>query len=509
MSKARVMSQAFERTLFDCFAEIAAKYSSKTALVFNDEHISYALLLERINIKADALQATWGLASGARVHYVGLNDPEQIVTLLACAKVGAIFLPINYRLADAEIAQIKNDAGSKIDPSVAARHLPYSIGATHTKQNAEDADVWLPLRSRGNVHASGQRGLSPHEQACLLVYTSGTTGEHKGALHTQAALLANARAAWAAHNMTANDVVLSTLPLFHVGGLCIQTLPALLLGATVLLHERFDAGAWLDAVQTHRPTLSLVVPATMKAIQSESSWSSTDLSSLRGVMAGSSTIPRHLIDAFHARGVPVGQIYGTTETGPVSAVLPFAKAISHKGCAGWPHTNCTIELHNKNEHGIGEVCIQANNLMMGYWNANNGGQIGLDSNNFFNTGDLGRFHSDGCLEIVGRSKDMLISGGENIYPAEIENALLAHPAIDECAVIGVLDNQWGEIPVAYVVLKNPPSDGLQATLDMALRAFLIERIAKFKLPKRFVFMKTLPKSALGKVLKMALKIDGK
>ncbi len=445
--------------LFDRFAAIAAQYGSKTALIFNDERISYALLLERINRKANALQAIWGLASGARIPYVGLNDPEQIVTLLASAKVGVIFLPINYRLADAEIAKIKNDAA---------------------------------------------RGHSPHPQACLLVYTSGTTGEPKGALHTQAALLANARASWAAHDMVADDVVLSTLPLFHVGGLCIQTLPALLLGATVLLHERFDADAWLGAVQTHHPTLSLVVPATMRAIQSAPSWTSTDLSSLRGVMAGSSTIPRHLIEAFHARGIPVGQIYGTTETGPVSAVLPFGKALSHVGLAGWPHDDCAIELHNKNEQGIGEVCIQANNLMTGYWDKQ-GVDSGIDASGFFNTGDLGRFQADGCLEIVGRSKDMLISGGENIYPAEIENALLAHPDVEECAVIGALDNQWGEIPVAYVVLKNPQNNGSQAILDMALQAFLLERIAKFKLPKRFVFMKTLPKSALGKVLKAQLK----
>ncbi len=478
MNKTVIPAQAGihrDAPLFNHFAKIANEYSSKTALIFNDESISYAALLERVCAKADALQATWGLASGARIPYVGLNDPEQLVTLLACAKVGAIFLPINYRLAEAEIEAIRTDA-----------------------------DVGLPLRSRGNVHASGQRGLTAHQQACLLVYTSGTTGEPKGALHSQAALLANARASWAAHEMTADDLVLSTLPLFHVGGLCIQTVPALLMGATVLLHDRFDANAWLDAVQTHKPTLSLVVPATMKAIQAAPAWATTDLTSLRGVMAGSSTIPRHFIDAFHARGIHVGQIYGATETGPVSAVLPFSKAISHVGLAGWPHDNCTIQLQNKNEQGVGEVCIKANNLMCAYWNKE-GAESGIDASGFFNTGDLGRIHPDGCLEIVGRSKDMLISGGENIYPAEIENALLAHPDIEECAVIGVPDQEWGEIPVAYIVLKNTRKDALQAKLDMALRAFLAKRIAKFKLPKRFVVLEALPKSALGKVLKAQLK----
>jgi fatty-acyl-CoA synthase len=464
------MSPPLKQPLFDRFAKIALEFSNKTALIFNNEHIGYAALLERVNTQADALQATWGLASGARIPYVGLNDPEQIVTLLACAKVGAIFLPINYRLAEAEITAIRADA-------VNWGQTPSSL------RNDPRSDPNLP---------------------CLLVYTSGTTGEPKGALHSQEALLANARASWAAHQMTADDLVLSTLPLFHVGGLCIQTLPALLMGATVLLHDRFDANAWLDAVQAHKPTLSLVVPATMKAIQAAPAWATTDLTSLRGVMAGSSTIPRHLIEAFHARGIPVGQIYGTTETGPVSAVLPFSKAISHAGLAGWPHADCTIELHHQNEQGVGEVVIRASNLMTGYWSEFNWGQTLINSEGF-NTGDLGCIHPDGCLEIVGRSKDMLISGGENIYPAEIENALLAHPDIKECAVIGVPDQEWGEIPVAYIVLKNTGRDAPQAKLDMALRAFLVERIAKFKLPKRFVVLEALPKSALGKVLKAQLK----
>jgi fatty-acyl-CoA synthase len=291
MSKARVMS-----LLFDRFANIAAQYGRKTALIFNDERISYAALLERVNTRANALQATWGLASGARIPYVGLNDPEQIVTLLACAKVGAIFLPINYRLVEAEIMRIKEDAVvlavETIDPPALRVDPPTSQG--------------------------GSRG-------CLLVYTSGTTGEPKGALHSQEALLANARASWAAHEMTVDDLVLSTLPLFHVGGLCIQTLPALLIGATVLLHDRFDANAWLGAVQTHKPTLSLVVPATMKAIQAAPAWATTDLTSLRGVMAGSSTIPRHFIDAFHARSIPVGQITAQQKRALSRPCCPFPK----------------------------------------------------------------------------------------------------------------------------------------------------------------------------------------
>jgi fatty-acyl-CoA synthase len=340
----------------------------------------------------------------------------------------------------------------------------------------------------------------------LLVYTSGTTGVPKGAVHTQAALLANARASQWAHAFVPGDKVLSTLPMFHVGGLCIQTLPALLAGNEVVLHPRFDPTAWLDEMRTSQPTLSLLVPATMRAVFEHPRWADTSLACLRGIMTGSSTVPVAYLDTLHARGVPVGQVYGTTETGPVSIVLRLPDAIDRVGASGWPQPEAQVKLIDPQGQEVGpgetgEVCIRAPNVMRGYWNAQGAAGVGLHDG-WFRSGDLGQREADGCITIVGRSKDMVISGGENIYPAEIENLLVTLPGVAECAVVGLPDARWGEVPVA-VLVRTQDAAG-QALNDQAVLAHLRERIARFKLPRRVVFLAALPKSALGKVIKPQL-----
>jgi fatty-acyl-CoA synthase len=328
-------------------------------------------------------------------------------------------------------------------------------------------------------------------------------------VHTQAALLANARASAWAHDFVPGDKVLSTLPMFHVGGLCIQTLPALLAGVQVVLHPRFDPAAWLDEMNTSQPTLSLLVPATMRAVFEHPRWAETPLTCLRGIMTGSSTVPVAYLQTLHARGVPVGQVYGTTETGPVSIVLRLPDAMARVGASGWPHPQAQVKLIDAQGQEVGpgetgEVCIRADNLMRGYWRADGAPHTGLQDG-WFHSGDLGQRAEDGCITIVGRSKDMIISGGENIYPAEIENLLVTLPGVAECAVVGLPDARWGEVPVAVLVRSADPAG---QTLDaQAVLAHLQTRIARFKLPRRVLFADKLPKSALGKVQKPALQAE--
>jgi fatty-acyl-CoA synthase len=319
-------------------------------------------------------------------------------------------------------------------------------------------------------------------------------------------LLANARASAWAHAFVPGDKVLSTLPMFHVGGLCIQTLPALLAGVEVVLHPRFDASAWLDEMATSRPSLSLLVPATMRAVFEHPRWAETSLACLRGIMTGSSTVPVAYLETWHARGVPVGQVYGTTETGPVSIVLRLPDAVARVGASGWPQPEAQVKLIGADDQDVGpgetgEVCIRAANLMRGYWSAKGMTGMGLQDG-WFHSGDLAQRAEDGCITIVGRSKDMIISGGENIYPAEIENQLVTLPGLAECAVVGLPDARWGEVPVA-VLVRSPDAAG-GALDEPTVLAHLQSRIARFKLPRRVVFMDNLPKSALGKVQKPAL-----
>ncbi len=500
---------------------LADTQPQRPALHFRGRTIGYAKLWSRIERVAAHLLADWGIARGDRVATLCLNHDLQLALLFACARLGAIFVPLNYRLAVPELAAIASHAGVRAifhDDAHADAAAAVAVTVTVPRASAEGVEGEGAGGTVRHAHidrlidspappepSDAPIGPMPDDTPLLLVYTSGTTGQPKGALHTQAALLANARASWWAHAMRDSDHVLSTLPMFHVGGLCIQTVPALLLGAQVTLHERFAPDAWLQALADARPTLSLMVPATLRAVLEHPGWADADLSVLRGVMAGSSTIPRAYIDAFHARGVPLGQVYGATETGPVSIVLRLHEAMARPGYAGWPQPEAQVRLLGRDGNDVadgevGEICIRASNLMLGYWREPcHPGFV----DGWFRSGDLAHRDADGCIEVVGRSKDMIISGGENIYPAEIENALVALPGVAECAVVGLPDPRWGEVPVAVIV--PAPGADRAALATEPLREALAQRIARFKLPREVVLLDALPKSALGKVLKPQLR----
>lgn len=491
------LAQTVQALALQCGDRTALKFRQDGALWTCD----FAKFWRRVERVTAHLQSRWHVQPGERVAWLGLNHELQLVTLLACARIGAVFMPLNYRLAVAELQQVLQDATPTLlihdslhDPVAKTLSLP-GLRRSHL-------DALIESPSPRGLPLPAVTGDAP----VLLVYTSGTTGQPKGALHTQNNLLANARASQDAHEFMADDQVLSTLPLFHVGGLCIQTLPALLAGVTVILHARFDAQAWLQEVETSRPTLSLLVPATLRAVLDHPHWHAAQLSSLRGVMTGSSTIPVTYLQAFHDRGIPVGQIYGTTETGPVSIVLRLSQAAAHLGSAGWPHSEAQVDLRNEQGQTVatgqtGEVCIRATNVMRGYWQSDGRAGVGLQDG-WFCTGDLGQRAEDGCITIVGRSKDMIISGGENIYPAEIENLLVTLPGVAECAVVGLPDARWGEVPVA-VLVRSADAIGRGLTQERVLQ-HLQNRIARFKLPRHCVWLDRLPKSALGKVQKPAL-----
>ena len=480
-------------SLADELRELGRIAPSRIAISCNGRDVTYGDMWERVERATKTLSRTFAVKSGDRVAYLGLNDPAQIVLLVALMRLGAILVPLNYRLAQAELQSTLDDAGAALlvaDLEHAGAAAGFGIPVVGREALFADASTATVVAVPG----------SP-ERPALLVYTSGTTGKPKGAVHTQGTLYANALASHAFHHFEARDIVLTVLPLFHVGGLCIQTLPALYAGLRVILHSRFDPGAWLHCVATERATIALMIPTTMSAVQAHPQWGETDLSSLRLLAAGSSSIALRLIGRFHSRRIPVCQIYGATETGPVSIVLDPDDAYQHVGAAGKPAHGTSVMLVDAYgepvaDDGVGEILISGPNVVGSYWRD---GDNSAFVDGWFRTGDLAVRDREGFYIVVGRSKDLIISGGEHIYPVEIENVLVGLDGIAEAAVVGLPDPRWGEVPVAVIV---PHNDAMPD--EATIRAALDAKLARFKHPRRIVFRATLPRNALGKVQKSVL-----
>ncbi len=495
------------------FAAQAAQRPGALALQIGPRCWTYQDLAALTSTTARQFQAD-GLGQGHFIGWLGHNSAEMLAALLACAQTGAVFVPLNWRLAAPELAAIARHAGLS-----ALRHTPELAAlAAQVLALAPCNGPTTPASPTNTANPANPTDASAAAQPgdVLLVYTSGTTaqpgqpgqagqpGQPKGAMHSQRGLLANIDIALAVQGLTAADRVLAVLPLFHVGGLCIQVLPALAVGAAVKLHPRFDAGAWLHDVATWQPSTSLLVPAVMQALLAHAAWPATDLRPLRFVNSGSSIVPLALIQAFHARGLPVAQVYGSTETGPFSVALRPDEALRHAGSVGHPAPGVRLRLVGTDGVAVaagqtGEIQLQAPNLMRGYHRLPAGSGF-VDG--WFATADLAWADADGRLTVVGRQSDLIISGGENIHPAEIEHLAAAWPGVAEAAVIGLPDARWGEVPVLVLVLVQTPG----AAIDLAaLRAHFNQHLARYKHPQTIIVAQHLPKTALGKVQKAALR----
>ena len=466
------------------------------ALRFEGRRIAYADLAREIAAAAAALAAA-GVRRGDRVAFLGHNHPSQLVLLFACARLGAVQVPLNWRLAPPELGFILRDSGTAL---LFATGETAALAEAAAPPGCRVLDAEAPWPEAAAPAATGEEG-----DPVLLVYTSGTTGRPKGAVLDQRALLFNALNSLHLHGLSAADRVLTVLPMFHVGGLNIQTTPALLAGAEVVLHPRFDPAAFLAACAADRPTLSLLVPAVMQALVSHPLWAAADLSSLRAVGAGSSDVSLALIEAFHARGVPVQQIYGATETAPIAIGQTREEALAAPGSIGRAALHAEARVVGPDGAPLppgaeGEIEIRGPNLARGYWNAPEATLAAFRDGGWFATGDVGRVDEEGRFWFTDRLKHVIISGGENIYPAEVERVLRGAPGVAECAVCGRPDPRWGEVPVAVVVPADP--DGFDAAA--VLRHFE-GQLARFKHPRAVVAVPALPRTALGKVELAALR----
>jgi fatty-acyl-CoA synthase len=467
---------------------------------------TYGQLHTRSTRLAHALRAH-GVNAGDRVAYLGPNHPAFVETLFATAMLGAVFVPLNTRLAVDEHDYIVNDSGAAVlvlddgvaEPATAARvvrvadHSPDGYEALLAGADRAPIDEPVSL-----------------DDPWVIMYTSGTTGRPKGAVITHGNVTWNVFNVLIDVDVSNREVALVSAPLFHTAALDELFLPTFLKGGTCVLAPGFVPDQTFDLIERHRVSWVFGVPAMFAALAQHPRWTTADLSSLRTVMCGGSPIPPALIRTYQDRGLTFVQGYGMTETAPGALFLRAEQSVAKAGSAGTPcfFTDVAVvdpELKPIAPEERGEVVISGPNVMPGYWRRPDAdadafavGSGGL-AGRWFRSGDAATIDEDGYITIVDRIKDMIISGGENIYPAEVEQLLFEHPAVVECAVIGVPDDRWGEVGRAIVVLTEPLPDPAE------LLEYLRGRIAGYKIPKSVVVVDALPRGGAGKVLRRDLR----
>jgi fatty-acyl-CoA synthase len=484
----------------------AAFTPEKIAIRFEGKDITYRSFTQKVHDHARALKHIYRVGRGDRVAFLGMNHPDLLYLFFSCARLGAIFLPLNWRLAVPEHLFILKDATAKLlicdaEFKEHADKLRDDLPDCDFISSDFEADNWHNL-NKDLLITEGDNS-NPHvtlETPFLLVYTSGTTGRPKGAILTQNAIQTNAHNSIHYSGMTDTDHILTALPMFHVGGLNIHTTPAFYAGATVTIHRRFNPEEILRSIQTENPTLLVLVPATIQAVISQPQWLKTDLKSLRLVNSGSSLVPLPLIMAFHDRGIPVAQVYGSTETGPVAIYQKIKNAWEKPGSAGKVAMHCEMRIIDSNDTDVepgqsGEILLRGDNILFEYWGNETATKDAI-RDGWFYTGDIGYQDKDGDVWVNDRKKDVVISGSENIYPAEIEALIHEMTDIFDGVVVGKPDEKWGEVPVAAVILKDGENP---SEIDFLSR--FQGQLARYKHPKEVMFVKDLPRNAMGKVLK--------
>ncbi|MEV5827001.1 long-chain fatty acid--CoA ligase [Spirillospora sp. NPDC052242] len=504
-------------------ARRARKTPGKTAIVHGETRRTYLELHVRVCRLARALRGL-GVRPGDRVAYCGPNHPAFLETLFATGMLGAVFVPLNMRLTGPELAYHLTDSGSGV-----LVHAPEQASVVAEARDAMAGDA-VPRGVAFVALAGPEPGSSGYEELlasssgepidepvglddpCMILYTSGTTGRPKGAVLTHGNVVWNAVNVLVDVDLAADEVALVVAPLFHTAGLNMICLPTLLKGGTVVLMPAFDPAEVLRTIAAHRVTYMFGVPVMFDAMAACPAWEAADLSSLRRLNCGGSPVPRATIDAYLARGLSFSQGYGMTEASPGVLYLAAGDAVRKAGTAGVPHFFTDVRLVDGDLRDVGpgekgEVLVAGPNVMAGYWGRPDETARAM-AGGWFRSGDVAVLDADGYATIVDRVKDVIISGGENVYPAEVEAALRDHPAVADCAVIGVPDDRWGEVGRAIVVLRaGEDPDGRPAGRpeEDDLVAFLRDRLAKYKIPKSVVFAAELPRNPAGKILKKALR----
>ena len=482
------------------YIQINAKnYPQKNALIFQDLKITYYELLKKIDSLELYLLKNLNIKPNDRITILSYNRLEFILLFYACAKIGSILVPLNWRLTNYEIEGIIKEIKPKAF-FIESEFIKTSSNISLKYKNIKIIGIDFKPRSnltinnleniniKSKIHYKIKNNI---QKPLLIVYTSGTTGKPKGAVITQKAIYYNTLNSIYMHQFNNTDIILTVIPLFHVGGLNIQTIPSLHIGATVILIKKFDIIETFKLLEKHKPTFTVFVPTIMEALIKSKSWKTSKLNSLKAITTGSTIVSPELIKTYEKKSIPIIQVYGSTETCPIAICQNILEKRVPIGNVGKTALHNKIKIFNKNN--TGEIGIKGLNIFSYYWK-NKEATINSFQNGWFMTGDYAKKNKNNQYFILGRKVDVIISGGENIYPAELEQVLTEEKNIHEAAVIGVPDNKWQEVPIAFIKLKNTSSFFSEKTLkNISLK------LAKYKLPKKLIKIKLIPKNALGKI----------
>jgi fatty-acyl-CoA synthase len=488
-------------------ARASRKAACRPALSFAEQTTTYAALTSRVARLANVLDGI-GVRRGSRVAYLGANHPAFLESLFATAALGAIFVPLNARLSAVEIAFMLGDSGAEVllfgsasAPIVEQLEAPPRLIAVDGEfPGSLDYEAMIATATDNPVETNVDA-----DEACLIMYTSGTTGRPKGAILTHENITWNCLNVLVDLDIRSDEVTLVTAPMFHTAALNMTCLPTLLKGGHLVIEPRFDADLVLETIARKRVTLLFGVPTMFAALTQSLKWATADLSSVRLLLCGGAPVPKSLTTTYLERGLSFVQGYGMTETSPGVLIVDPHLSAETVGAAGVPHFFTDVRLVRDDGASVapgelGEIVIAGPNVMRGYWGLPDATDQAFLDGGWFRSGDVAVADESGVITIVDRVKDVYISGGENVYPAEVEKALCDHEAVVEAAVIGIADATWGEVGEAYIVLT---ADG--SATDDELTTHLRARIAGYKIPRSWVFRDSLPHTASGKVQKSALR----
>ncbi|GIN84718.1 acid--CoA ligase [Heyndrickxia sporothermodurans] len=469
----------------------------RIAIITEQEQITYRELEKKVRSTASYLKNHLDVKRGERIAILSQNRMEYVVLLFAIAKIECIAVPLNIRLTANELIFQLNDSETSLliaeEPFMEMARSLQDDTQVKNLVNIEQFAV-MELIEHGSFH-------SINESAPFIIcYTSGTTGKPKGAVLSQNNMFWNAINNMLAIDLTSNDRSIILLPLFHIGGIGLFAFPTLFSGGTIVIPGKFEPVKVLSMIEEHQITIVMGVPTIHQALLNCPAFQTTNLQSVRWFYNGGAPCPYEIIKAFVDNGFLFGQGFGMTETSPSLFMLTKEDAIRKMGSIGKPVIYSEYKLidtqGNVVDPGeVGELVVRGPNVMKEYWKRPEATNEAIKDGWLF-TGDLAKVDGEGFLYIVGRRKEMIISGGENIYPLEVEQVISQLSDINEVAVVGVPDSKWGEVPTAFAVKAKESNMTQEDVLEHCKRL-----LAKYKIPKEIIFLEELPKNATGKIQK--------